>query len=183
MPHLDGLAATRQLLTDDTTPPRVLMLTTFDLDEYVYAALCAGASGFLLKDTPADQLAPAVRTVADGQALLAPTVTRRLIERFATQITPPQGPSPRLATLTQRETDVLSAMAKAMSNAEIARALHLSEATVKSHISHILAKLGLRDRVQAVVLAYEEGLVRPRSAPASPHETGREGTVRQTGRP
>ncbi|MBE3012974.1 response regulator transcription factor [Microbispora sp. NEAU-D428] len=161
MPHLDGLAATRRLLADDSTPLRVLMLTTFDLDEYVYAALRAGASGFLLKDTPADRLAPAVRTVAAGQALLAPSVTRRLIERFAQQPAATRVPGERLARLTERETDVLRAMARALSNAEIARELHLSEATVKTHITHLLAKLGLRDRVQAVVLAYEEGLVRP----------------------
>jgi DNA-binding NarL/FixJ family response regulator len=164
MPHLDGLAAAGQLLAERGTAPRVLMLTTFDLDEYVYAALRAGASGFLLKDTPADQLAPAVRTVADGQALLAPTVTRRLIERFASQSVPAQSASRRLAVLTPRETEVLKALAKAMSNAEIGQALYLSEATVKTHITHILAKLDLRDRVQAVVLAYEEGLVRPGGA-------------------
>jgi DNA-binding NarL/FixJ family response regulator len=166
MPHLDGLSAARQLLADTSTSVRVLMLTTFDVDEYVYAALRAGASGFLLKDTPADKLADAVRTVADGQALLAPSVIRRLIERFVNAPGAPLAPSQRLAVLTERETDVLKAMAAALSNAEIARALHLSEATVKTHITHLLAKLGLRDRVQAVVFAYEEGLVRPGAADA-----------------
>jgi DNA-binding NarL/FixJ family response regulator len=164
MPHLDGIAATRRLLTAATPAPRVLILTTFDLDEYVYAALRAGASGFLLKDTPADQLPDAVRVVARGEALLAPAVTKRLVERFLDQpgCSPePLVPSERLAALTQRETEVLRAIAQALSNAEIAQALHLSEATVKTHVTHVLAKLGLRDRVQAVVLAYEEGLVRP----------------------
>ncbi len=164
MPHLDGLAATRRLLAGATAAPRVLILTTFDLDEYVYAALRSGASGFLLKDTPADQLADAVRTVAEGQALLAPSVTRRLIERFVAQPEPRIRSSERFAALTEREAAVLRVMAKGLSNAEIARELHLSEATVKTHITHLLAKLGLRDRVQAVVMAYEEGLIRPGSS-------------------
>jgi DNA-binding NarL/FixJ family response regulator len=139
----------------------VLILTTFDLDEYVYEALRAGASGFLLKDVPRATLLHAVRTVATGEAMLAPAVTRRLIERFINQPPPTQDPPPELAELTERERDVLARLARGRANSEIARDLFLSEATVKTHVAHVLHKLGLRDRVQAVVFAYEAGLVSP----------------------
>jgi DNA-binding NarL/FixJ family response regulator len=163
MPELDGLEATRQILAGQPagTGPRVIVLTTFDLDQYVYAALAAGASGFLLKDVTPDHLVHAVRLVRDGDALLAPSITRRLVERFAR---PDPGPAPAvrdLALLTPREREVLTLLAGGLSNAELATALHLSEATVKTHVTRILTKLGLRDRVQAVVLAYRTGLVRP----------------------
>jgi DNA-binding NarL/FixJ family response regulator len=159
MPELDGIAATRRIT--ERHPARVLVLTTYDLDEYVYDALQAGASGFLLKDTPPTQLIEGIRAVAEGEALLAPTVTRRLIEEF-TRV----GPTPRarpaeLDELTPRELDVLRLLARGMSNAEIAAALVLGDTTVKTHVTHVLGKLGLRDRVQAVVLAYESGLVTP----------------------
>ncbi|GIJ77546.1 DNA-binding response regulator, NarL/FixJ family, contains REC and HTH domains [Micromonospora phaseoli] len=160
MPVLDGLAATRKLLGDRPADrPRVLILTTFDLDDYVYEALRAGASGFLLKDAPAADLVHAVRVVAAGDALLAPTVTRRLIAEFAAR---PQRQRPRpttLAALTPRETEVLRLIARGRSNAEIAAELVVAEQTVKTHVGRILAKLHLRDRAQAVVLAYETGLV------------------------
>jgi len=159
MPELDGLQATRRLLNDDRST-HVLILTTFDLDEYVYDALRAGASGFLLKDGPADQFVAAVRTVADGGALLARTVTRRLIEQFARQLAPTT-PPPGLAELTARELTVLEHLARGLSNAEIASQLTLGEATIKTHVARVLSKLGLRDRTQAVVYAYESGLVRP----------------------
>ncbi len=163
MPELDGIAATRRIT--DATPARVLVLTTYDLDEYVYDALQAGASGFLLKDTPPDQLADGIRSVAAGEALLAPTVTRRLIEEFA-RIGPAQrARPPELDELTARELEVLRLMARGMSNAEIAAALFLGDTTVKTHVAHVLSKLGLRDRVQAVVLAYESGLVTPGRGP------------------
>jgi DNA-binding NarL/FixJ family response regulator len=158
MPVMDGIAATRRLTAADP-PARVLILTTFDLDEYVYDALRAGASGFLLKDRPPEELVAAVRIVAAGDALLAPSVTRRLIEEFATR-----APSPsrsELAELTDREREVLVLIARGLSNAEIARALFVAETTVKTHVGRILAKLQLRDRAQAVVLAYESGLVQP----------------------
>jgi DNA-binding NarL/FixJ family response regulator len=171
MPGMDGLEATR-LITQgsfETTiptagaaaPPKVVMLTTFDLDEYVYEALRAGASGFLLKDSPRHDLIAAVRAAAAGDALLAPSVTRRLIEQFARR--PPETtPSPsRLASLTAREQDVLLLLARGRTNAEIAGGLFVSEATVKTHVGNVLAKLGLRDRVQAVILAYETGLIVP----------------------
>ena len=160
MPGMDGLEATR-LLTRGTPLPKVIMLTTFDLDEYVYEALRAGASGFLLKDSPRRDLIAAVRAAAAGDALLAPSVTRRLIEAFARR--PPEtSPSPsRLASLTARERDVLLLLARGRSNSEIALALFVSEATVKTHVGNVLAKLGLRDRVQAVILAYETGMVVP----------------------
>jgi DNA-binding NarL/FixJ family response regulator len=172
MPELDGLEATRQILagsptTTDGHPVRVLMLTTFDLDQYVYAALTAGASGFLLKDVTPDHLVHAVRLVQQGDALLAPTITRRLVERFA-RTDPDRSSLHRdLATLTPREREVLTLLASGLSNLELARALHLSEATVKTHVTRILTKLGLRDRVQAVVVAYETGLVTPGARPAS----------------
>jgi DNA-binding NarL/FixJ family response regulator len=157
MPELDGLAATRAL-TALPGGPRVLILTTYDLDEYVYAGLKAGASGFLLKDAEQGRIVDAVRTVAGGEALLAPGVTLRLIESFVASPSP--APAPGFA-LTRREDDVLRQMAKGRSNAEIAGALFLSEATVKTHVAALLVKMGARDRLQAVVLAYESGIVRP----------------------
>jgi len=161
MPDLDGIEATRQILARNSEPPsRVLMLTTFDLDEYVFDALRAGASGFLLKDVPASQLATAIRTIAAGDALLAPAITRRLIERFVAA--PPATPRPpELDELTRRELEVLGLLAKGMSNAEIAAELIIAETTVKTHLTRLLMKLGLRDRVQAVVLAYQTGIVSP----------------------
>ncbi|MFF5175756.1 response regulator [Micromonospora sp. NPDC000089] len=159
MPRLDGIAATRELVTSGN-PARIIVLTTFDLDEPVYAALRAGASAFLLKDTRPGDLAEAVRVVARGDALLAPTVTRRLLDRFADRLPGPPLGAGRLGALTAREVEVLTLTARALSNAEIAERLFLSTATVKTHLSAILAKLGLRDRVQAVVFAYETGLVR-----------------------
>jgi DNA-binding NarL/FixJ family response regulator len=160
MPVLDGIAATRRICTA-TDGPRVLVLTTFDLDEYVYDALQAGASGFLLKDAPPDALFDAVRVVAAGDALLAPAVTRRLIADFA-RLRPPQRARPRdLDALTTREVEILSLVAAGLSNQEIADRLVLSNETVKTHVSHVLRKLGLRDRAQAVVAAYETGLVTP----------------------
>jgi DNA-binding NarL/FixJ family response regulator len=160
MPKLDGLDATSRLATSENGP-RVLVLTTFDTDEYVYAAMRAGASGFLLKDVRAEQLAEAVRTVAAGDTLLAPAVTRRLIERFVRRPPPGTDTPDQLDELSPRELDVLRLVARGLSNGEIAAALFVSEATVKTHLTRILAKLGLRDRVQAVVLAYECGLVEP----------------------
>jgi DNA-binding NarL/FixJ family response regulator len=162
MPEMDGLEATRQITGGDRSAgPRVVMLTTFDLDDYVYEALRAGASGFLLKDAPRHDLIAAVRRVAAGDALLAPSVTMRLIEAFARR--PPETtPSPaRLASLTARERDILLRLARGLTNAEIAADLVVSDATVKTHVGHLLAKLGLRDRVQAVILAYETGMVVP----------------------
>ena len=167
MPELDGLEATRRILAADPTA-RILILTTFDLDEYVYEALCAGASGFVLKDDPPEQLLAAIRTVAAGDALLSPAVTKRVIERF-TRI-PLPAPPPQLEELTERELDVFRLIARGLSNAEIGRELYISDTTVKTHITHILQKLNLRDRVQAVVLAYETGLFdadAPRAADAS----------------
>jgi DNA-binding NarL/FixJ family response regulator len=184
MPGMDGLEATRLITggaaphsagsgpatphsagSGPATPPKVVMLTTFDLDEYVYEALRAGASGFLLKDSPRHDLIAAVRAAAAGDALLAPSVTRRLIEAFARR--PPEtSPSPsQLASLTARERDVLLLLARGRSNAEIAAVLFVSEATVKTHVGNLLAKLGLRDRVQAVILAYETGIVVPGAPP------------------
>jgi DNA-binding NarL/FixJ family response regulator len=162
MPRLDGLSATRQMLAvpPGTHRPRVLMLTTFDLDEYVFEALRAGASGFLLKDAPSADLVHAIRVVAGGEALLAPSVTRRLIEDYATRRTPRTRPAV-LNTLTPRETDVLRLIARGQSNQEIAETLVLAEQTVKTHVSRVLTKLDLRDRAQAVVFAYESGLVTP----------------------
>jgi DNA-binding NarL/FixJ family response regulator len=163
MPTMDGLSATRQML--DTAPgahrPRVLMLTTFDLDEYVFEALRAGASGFLLKDAPSADLVHAVRVVAAGEALLAPSVTRRLIEDYATRGKSARSRPAVLNTLTPRETDVLRLIARGLSNQEIAAQLVLAEQTVKTHVSRVLTKLDLRDRAQAVVFAYESGLVTP----------------------
>ena len=160
MPVMDGLQATRQITAMDGGP-RVLVLTTFDLDDYVYQALRWGASGFLLKDASARELAEAVRVVAAGDALLSPSVTRRLIAEFA-RMGAPRGPSRKtLKDLTERETEVLALVAQGLSNAEIAGRLVVAEQTVKTHVSRVLMKLGLRDRTQAVVLAYETGLVRP----------------------
>ena len=160
MPNLDGIEATR-LIATDARPPRVLILTTFDLDEYVYEALRAGASGFMLKDAPPSQLIEAVRSVARGDTLLAPAVTRRLVERFVERPAPGPEEQKRLAQLTERELEVLKLIATGRSNAEIAAELFLSEATVKTHFTRIASKLELRDRVQAVVFAYENGLVEP----------------------
>jgi DNA-binding NarL/FixJ family response regulator len=159
MPELDGISATREVLADGAgaAPPRVLMLTTFDLDEYVYDALRSGASGFLLKDLPAAQLVAGVRTVGAGDALLAPAITRRLIEEFVS--TAPESPPPGLDDLTPRELEVFRLVARGLSNAEIAQELIIAETTVKTHVARLLTKLGVRDRVQAVVLAYEAGLV------------------------
>jgi len=159
MPVLDGVQATRRLVAQGS-PARVLVLTTFDLDEYVHAAIRAGASGFLLKDVTPAKLIEAIRIVAGGDALLAPSVTRRLLERFATTLPAGDQSSDALARLTSRETEVLRLLAGGLSNAEIASELVVSEATVKTHISSLLRKLGLRDRVQAVILAYESGLVK-----------------------
>jgi DNA-binding NarL/FixJ family response regulator len=155
MPELDGLEATRRILAADESA-RILILTTFDLDEYVYEALRAGASGFVLKDDSPEQLIAAIRTVAAGDALLSPTITRRVIKRFARL--PRPAPPKELGELTDRELDVFRLIARGRSNAEIGGELYISETTVKTHITHILQKLGLRDRVQAVVLAYETGL-------------------------
>jgi DNA-binding NarL/FixJ family response regulator len=166
MPVMDGVQATREILgTGAGAPvaalPRVLILTTFDLDDYVYAALRAGASGFLLKDATAAELVAAVRVIAAGEALLAPSVTRRLIADFARQPRSAQPPPPALDALTQRETEVLRLIARGLSNAEISDALVIAEQTTKTYVGRILAKLGLRDRAQAVVVAYETGLVQP----------------------
>ncbi|HEY8340635.1 MAG TPA: response regulator transcription factor [Egibacteraceae bacterium] len=162
MPKMDGVEATRHLAGPDVEDPvKVLILTTFDLDEYVYSALRAGASGFLLKDAPPDDLVDAIRVVAAGDALLAPSVTRRLLDEFASRPDPSARPPAALERLTAREVEVLTLVARGLSNAEIAKELYVGETTVKTHVGRILAKLGLRDRVQAVVLAYEEGLVRP----------------------
>ena len=162
MPRVDGIEATRRLMLEPE-PPRVLVLTTFDLDEYVYGALRAGASGFLLKDAPEEQLAAAIRIAADGGALFSPAVTRRLIERFADQEAPGGRTPVRLEELTGREVEVLRLMARGLSNAEIAAELVVSDHTVKTHVARILSKLDLRDRTQAVIAAYECGLVRPGS--------------------
>ena len=161
MPEMDGLAATAAILDDADWPVKVIILTTFDPDEYVYRALQAGASGFILKDIPPEDLAPAIRTVADGGALLDPTITRRLIGRFAQRLATDTATSKRLETLTDRERDVLTELAKGSTNAEISDTLYIGAATVKSHVSSILSKLGLRDRAQAVVFAYESGLITP----------------------
>ena len=160
MPHMDGIEATRRICAEPDAP-RVLVLTTFDLDSYVYSALRAGASGFLLKDAPAEQLIEAVDVVARGDALLAPSITRLLIDEVARRPTLDATAVPGLAELTDREREVLILVARGLSNGEIATRLYLGEATVKTHVGRVLAKLGLRDRVQAVVLAYESGLVTP----------------------
>jgi DNA-binding NarL/FixJ family response regulator len=162
MPEMDGIEATRQLLADGATESKVVMLTTFDMDEYVYDALHAGASGFLLKDVPPEQLVNGIKAVGSGDALLAPSVTRRVIEEFVRR--PPESvrkAPPELEELTPREVEVLMLIARGLSNAEIASELVVSETTVKTHVAHLLMKLRLRDRVQAVVLAYESGLIQP----------------------
>jgi DNA-binding NarL/FixJ family response regulator len=161
MPELDGVAATERLIArDGDRAPRVIVLTTFDLDEYVYAALRAGASGFLLKDAEPEELLGAIRSVASGDAVVAPSATRRLLEQVRGQLPGPRADDPRLATLTEREHSVLLAVARGASNAEIGNELHLAEGTVKTHVGRLLAKLDARDRVQLVVFAYEAGLVR-----------------------
>jgi DNA-binding NarL/FixJ family response regulator len=167
MPQVDGIEATRRVVAlDSASPVRVLMLTTFDLNEYVYEALRAGASGFLLKDVPPEQLAAGIRVVAQGDALLAPSITRRLIQEFASASPSPATPPKGLDELTARELEVFKLIARGLSNAEIAAELVVSETTVKTHVARVLMKLGLRDRVQAVVLAYESGVSVPgRSTP------------------
>jgi DNA-binding NarL/FixJ family response regulator len=164
MPHMDGIEATRQIV-ESGAASRVLMLTTFDLDDYVHSALRAGASGFLLKDAPADQLVNAVRVIADGDALLAPSVTRLLIDEISRRpAVDASVVAPGLADLTERELEVLRLIARGRSNGEIAQTLYLGEATVKTHVGRVLTKLAVRDRVQAVVVAYESGLVTPGEA-------------------
>jgi DNA-binding NarL/FixJ family response regulator len=163
MPRLDGVAATKAIVAAGL-PSRVLVLTTFDLDEYVVGALRAGASGFLSKDVPAEELIAGIRTVAGGDAVVSPRILRRLLNQFADRLPEPGVDRRRpLAVLTEREQEVLTLMARGRSNGEIARELFVSETTVKTHVGHVLTKLGLRDRVQAVILAYETGLVRPQS--------------------
>ena len=162
MPRMDGIEATRRIVALGERAPRVLILTTFDVDEYVYEAMRAGAGGFLLKDSSPDRLADAIRVVAAGEALLAPAITRRLVEHYVRRPAPAAAAGhPALAELTPREVDILRHVARGLSNGEIAAELFLSEATVKTHVTRILSKLGLRGRVQAVVLAYETGLVEP----------------------
>ena len=161
MPEMDGLTAAATILAESDWPLRVIILTTFDPDEYVYQALRAGASGFVLKDIPPEDLAPAVRTVNDGGALLDPSITRRLISRFASTLANDTAATRRLDTLTDREREVLGELARGANNSEIASSLYIGSATVKSHVSNILTKLGLRDRAQAVVFAYESGLTTP----------------------
>ena len=167
MPEMDGLEATSRIVEEADWPVRVLILTTFDPDEYVYQALRAGASGFVLKDIPPEELVAAVRTVADGGALLSPSITRRLIDQFAERLAVDTAVSGRLERLTEREREVLAAIARGSSNVEIAEELFIGSATVKSHVSSILTKLGLRDRAQAVVFAYESG-----PAEAGDHDIG-----------
>jgi DNA-binding NarL/FixJ family response regulator len=169
MPEMDGLEATRRILgASGTGGCRIIILTTFDLDQYVYAALTAGASGFLLKDVSPEQLVTAVQTVRAGDALLAPSITRRLVERFAPRAAAQTAVHANLSGLTPRELEVLRMLARGLSNAELAAQLYVSEATVKTHVARILAKLRLRDRVQAVVLAYETGLAGPGAPESSP---------------
>ena len=157
MPTVNGIEATRAVLAGREQPPKVLVLTTFNADDYVYDALRAGAAGFLLKDAPSDQLVAAIRTVSEGVSLLTPSVTQRLVERFAPEQPPTR--DPRLDGLTPREVDVLRSIARGLSNNQIARSLHLSEATIKTHVNHLLTKLDLTSRTQAVVFGYESGLV------------------------
>jgi len=161
MPEVDGIEATRRLTADGEGAPRILMLTTFDENEYVYEAMKAGAGGFLLKDVRREELVNAVRVIAAGDALLAPALTRRLIEDFVRRPPPGAAPSGAFAELTERETGVLRLVARGLSNAEIAEQLVVSDATVKTHVARILSKLGLRDRIQVVVMAYESGFVQP----------------------
>ncbi len=161
MPGLDGIEGTRRLRATAGLQPKILILTTFDLDEYLYEAMKSGASGFLLKDAPKHELIHAVRSVAAGDALLAPVLTRRLIEQYVRRPPPGARSTAELAALTERELEVLRCLGRGQANAEIAAELYLSQATIRTHVSHILAKLNLRDRVQAVVLAYETGLIQP----------------------
>ncbi len=161
MPEMDGIEATRHITDDPALDTKVLVLTTFDLDEYVYGAVRAGASGFLLKDTPAKELSAAVRVIAEGNALLGPTVTKRLIEEFANRPEPGVAKAVLPEELTEREYEALRLLARGMSNREIAAEMFVGEATAKTHVSRLLTKLGVRDRVQAVVLAYEAGIVTP----------------------
>ena len=161
MRSMDGLEATRALMARAPTPPKVVMLTTFDYDEYVYEALKAGASAFLLKDSPQEQLIAAVRVVTAGDALLHPSITKRLIEDFAARPTPRTGRPPELQDLSERELEVMRLVARGLSNEEIGAKLHLARDTVKTHVGRVLGKLGLRDRAQAIVMAYETGLVQP----------------------
>ncbi len=161
MPELDGIEATRRIVDADAETSKVLMLTTFDLNEYVYEALRAGASGFLLKDVPPEQLAAGIRVVAEGEALLAPSITKRLVQKFAVAGPPEPVPPRGFDELTEREEEVFGLIARGLSNAEIAAELIVSETTVKTHVARVLMKLGLRDRVQAVVLAYESGIAQP----------------------
>jgi len=163
MPEMDGIEATRLITTDQNNGAKVLVLTTFDLDDYIYAALRAGASGYLLKDTPAPDLLAALRVIADGNALLAPTITKRLIEEFANRPEPTIRTT-QLESLTEREHEVLQLLATGLSNREIAATLYVGEATAKTHVSRVLTKLGVRDRVQAVILAYDAGIVHPKPA-------------------
>jgi DNA-binding NarL/FixJ family response regulator len=167
MPVLDGISATRTL-TEEGSPTRVLVLTTFDLDEYVFEALRAGASGFLLKDAPAEELAAAIRVVAAGDSLLAPGVTRRVVDAFVHRAPAAARRDPRLGLLTARETEVLGLLARGLANADIAARLFVSEATTKTHVSNVLSKLQVRDRVQAVIFAYENGVVVPGEADRGP---------------
>ena len=162
MPRLDGVEATRQIVAEPGTDTRVVILTTFERDEYIFEALRVGASGFLLKNAPPEELLHAVRMVADGNALLSPSVTRRVIEQYATTTPVSKHVTDSLAGLTDREREVLCSLASGKSNAEVATTLYVSEGTIKTHVSHILTKLALRDRMQAVVFAYESGLVTPR---------------------
>jgi DNA-binding NarL/FixJ family response regulator len=172
MPRLDGLAATRRILEEQPDPPRVLILTTFGLDEYVYEALRAGASGFLLKDASPEDLLAAIRALARGDALLDPAVTASVIGRFAALPTPREDLKAQVSELTVREREVLTLMASGRSNAEIGAELVVSEGTVKTHVGRVLRKLGLRDRIQAVIFGYESGLLQPGAGPAAP-STGR----------
>ncbi|MFC9701068.1 response regulator [Streptomyces sp. NPDC056943] len=172
MPGTDGLEATRRILAEATAPPRIVVLTTYDLDRYVYAALGAGASGFLLKDVTPEHLTAAVRLVRSGDALLAPAITRRLVERFAGAGARTAPLHRDLSTLTPRELEVLEALARGFTNAELAARFRLSEATVKTHVARILSKLRLRDRAQAVIAAYETGLVTPGSEGRTPGDPG-----------
>jgi DNA-binding NarL/FixJ family response regulator len=168
MPRLDGLAATRRIIAGHEDPPRILILTTFGLDEYVYEALRAGASGFLLKDASPEDIVVAIRAVAGGDALLDPSVTASVIGQFAALPTPREDLKAQVDELTAREQEVLSLMARGYANAEIADQLVVSEGTVKTHVGHVLRKLGLRDRIQAVIFGYESGLVQPGAGPAAP---------------
>jgi DNA-binding NarL/FixJ family response regulator len=174
MPRLDGLAATRRIIAEHENPPRVLVLTTFGLDKYVYEALRAGASGFLLKDASPEDILAAIRVVARGEALLDPAVTASVIAQFATLPSPRDDLKARVDELTAREREVLGLMASGLSNAEIARELVVSEGTAKTHVRHVLQKLGLRDRIQAVIFGYESGLVQPGAGPAAPSTARRQ---------